>query len=326
MKFTGSYMHFEITENDCGRRIDRIARKFLKDRTLSQIYSAIRTGKIKLNGNKTASGIRTKQGDILYIDKNLINIENNNTKSKPEIENSRHKTFAVKNTAGTGIKYSDISIILRTQELLFVNKRRGQITHGKNSLDEAVKKYFSPEISSLSFSAGALHRLDKDTTGILAFSQNLKGARFFSEAMKTGKIEKYYIGINEGKTENAEWVSGEGSEDGRAVTFVKPVTYSENYNISLNIFKLVTGKKHQIRKQSAFFGFPLAGDKKYGSMKTLVKGKTYFLHAYMLRFPQNFLPEIPVRLFAAIPNDFFVFFDKNFFSFTDTDDIFNTFI
>lgn len=339
MKNEEKYIRMEIAENDSGRRIDRVIRKFLKDVPLSEIYSFIRTGKIKLNGKKIKPETKTIKSDILFFEtytfekilKEKKNISFFRNKDTEEFECELQESL--KKRGCSGIKPPDkikninekIAVILKTPALLFVNKKRGQTTHGKNSLDETVKKYFPPERSSLSFTIGALHRLDKDTTGLITFSQSLEGAKLFSKALRENKIEKYYLGINQGKTKKAKWETDIGNpeknnsiktetEKQKAVTLVFPLEYNSKQNISLTLFKLITGKKHQIRKQSAFFGFPLAGDKKYGAAMILENGLSYFLHAAALFFPKNLqeAENLPPKLYAPLHNEFLEVARKNF--------------
>lgn len=309
MNSSNNYDNFEISENDSGRRVDRVVRKFLKEKSLSEIYSSIRKGRIKLNGQKIKSGTKTKIGDILSIMKVKSDTENRKT-----AKNERNpETSAAKNIAELEIKLPEIDVVLKTADLLFINKRRGQTSHGKKSLDEWVKKYFAAKTSSLSFNVGALHRLDKDTSGLLAFSQSLKGARLFSKALQEGKIERYYIGINEGKTEKDKWVSySPDKKDEKLITLILPIAYSKHKNLSINMFKLLTGKKHQIRKHSSIFGFPLAGDLRYGSKIKADKSDSYFLHAYKLTFPPELIDGLPVQICAELPKDFQDMIIRNF--------------
>ncbi len=280
---------FYIGEDDSGRRLDRVIRKFLGKMPLSGVYSAIRRGKIKVNGKKENGAYLTQKGDEIAMDLSLFGL----TESASE------------NQVNSAIKPD---VLLKNDDLLFINKRPGELVHGEKSLCEAVLKYFPPKEKSLSFKVGALHRLDKDTSGILAFSQSLKGAQEFSKALKEGRIGKFYIGITEGRPSLTEFKSKiDGKE---CLCLIKVLDFSKKENLSLVLFNLITGRKHQIRIQCSQFGTPLLNDKKYGSKQKkvfsedLAKKAAYFLHAYKLIFSEPFLDDLPKEITAPLPENF----------------------
>lgn len=277
---------FTINKDDAGRRIDRILRKFLTNLSLSGIYAAMRRGKIKINGKKVKPAYVTQCNDKLEIQNSLIEIE----------AVFQKKSIGAK--AG-GNKPAVPSVILKTEDLLFINKKIGETVHGENSLCTSVLEYFPASGESLSFTPGPLHRLDKNTSGIITFSQSLKGAQQFSDAIQSGKIEKYYIGVIEGLTIQKELNS---LIDGKkCLTVTKILASSKSENLSLVKFKLVTGRKHQIRIQCGQFGTPLLNDKDYGSTQKLAGTKNYFLHAFRLVFKKPLFADIPQSITAPLP-------------------------
>ena len=257
---------------------------------LSGVYSAIRRGKIRVNGKKENGAYLTQKGDEISMDLSLFGL------TAPAYEEQ----------VNSAILKPDV--LLKTDDLLFINKRSGELVHGEKSLCEAVLKYFPSKEKSLSFKVGALHRLDKDTSGILAFSQSLKGAQEFSKALQEGKIGKFYIGITEGRPSLNEFKS---SIDGKeCLCLIRVLDFSKKENLSLVLFNLITGRKHQIRIQCSQFGTPLLNDKKYGSKQKkafsedLSKKTTYFLHAYKLIFSEPFLDDLPKEITAPLPENF----------------------
>ena len=275
---------YRIEENDSGRRIDRILKNFLKVAPLSLIYSSIRKGLVKLNGKKTKAESKAFLGDVLYIAESLELLK------KKETPNNFSK--------------NDLDVILKTKDLLFINKRRGDLTHGGGSIDEKVKKTFRAS-ESLSFSIGTLHRLDKDTTGVLTFSQSLKGAIEFSKALQEGCVDRYYIGINEGKIREGLWKlpieKGEKIKK-TETTNVVLLEYSKKDDLSFSFYKLITGKKHQIRHGALQFGTPLLCDRSYGSKRK--DYSSYFLHSICLKMTKQIFYDLPSIIVASIPNDF----------------------
>ena len=272
-----------ISGNDANRSLDRVLRKFLKDIPLSVIYSAIRTGKIKINGKNRTPDYITQKGDKLEIKPKLFR--------KIEIKENVSQTIRRKPC-----------ILLRTGDLLFINKKIGETVHGKDSLLNAVLTYFPGTGKSLSFTPGPLHRLDKNTSGIITFSQSLKGAQRFSDALQSGKIEKYYLGIIEGLSIQKEMTDNVGGK--KCITIAEPLTAFKAENLCLVRFRLITGRKHQIRLQCGKRGTPLLNDKKYGSTQSAAGIKNYFLHAYKLKFTEPIFDDIPQTITAPLPKSF----------------------
>ena len=290
---------FFICEDDSGRRLDRVVRKFLGNIPLSGIYSAIRQGKIKINGKKQKGSYLTKKDDEILIDRSLFD----------PVQSADDNVLKASNKKKESKPLLKPDIILKTDDLLFINKRSGEVIHGEKSLCEAVLKYSPPKEKSLSFKAGALHRLDKDTSGILTFSQSLKGAQLFSKALRQGKISKIYLGITEGKPSLKEF---RNKIDGKeCLSLVNVIEFSKQKNLSLVLFNLITGRKHQIRIQCAQFGTPLLNDKKHNpkqkkispAFSKIVSG-TYFLHAYKLIFKESLLDGLPLEITAPLPGRF----------------------
>lgn len=290
---------FFICEDDSGRRLDRVVRKFLENIPLSGIYSAIRQGKIKINGKKQKGSYLTKKDDEILIDRSLFD----------PVQSADDNVLKASNKKKESKPLLKPDIILKTDDLLFINKRSGEVIHGEKSLCEAVLKYFPPKEKSLSFKAGALHRLDKDTSGILTFSQSLKGAQLFSKALRQDKISKIYLGITEGKPSLKEF---RNKIDGKeCLSLVNVIEFSKQENLSLVLFNLITGRKHQIRIQCAQFGTPLLNDKKHNpkqkkispAFSKMVSG-TYFLHAYKLIFKESLLDGLPLEITAPLPDRF----------------------
>ncbi|PIE97672.1 MAG: pseudouridine synthase [Treponema sp.] len=287
MQFT----EFTIKKNDENRRIDRILKKNLPHIPLSGLYSNLRKGRIKLNGKKIKPSQTVKTGDKLKIATDLLPSQNllaEKINPQPELK---------------------LEILLHDSDFLIINKPENKIVHGKNSLDNYIKNNFPAKIDSLSFKPGPLHRLDKNTTGILTFSQSLKGAQTFSRALHDNKLERYYIGIVIGKPCKTRWETINANNK-KNITDVNPIYHFEKLNLTLTEFKLHTGRKHQIRIQCQKFGTPLHGDIKFGSRKTK---ENYLLHCYKLIFHTKIL-SLPKKITAPIPARFKHFLLKNNFN------------
>jgi 23S rRNA pseudouridine955/2504/2580 synthase len=291
------FMKFSLTDDDADRRMDRIVRRFLPTVPLSGIYQLMRKGLIRLDGKKVEPAHRSQAGSELWIAHSVWEGSGNSTSRSQD-----HASFPTPKPS-KGIKEYTPEVLFEDSNLLFVNKSAGIAVHGDSGLDTLIPQAKNAD-ASLSFRTGPLHRLDKGTTGILAFSRSLTGARWFSLAIMGHEFEKYYLGIAEGEFRETEtWTDTEAG--GKAmVTVALPLAHAQRGNLSYTLvrYRIITGRKHQIRMQTALHGHPLMGDSRYGSTRR--EDGSYYLHARELVFPADRPQGLPDRLFAPIPERF----------------------
>jgi 23S rRNA pseudouridine955/2504/2580 synthase len=267
-------------ENDKDRRLDRILRKALPGHPLALIHRLLRRGQVLVNDKPAKAHDRIDCGMKISIP-SLNDAQKNNTL------HSRKDTKAV-------LKFEKSLILWQGSGLLAINKPPGLAVHGPDSLDTMVNTYLADKLPpSLSFKPGPLHRLDKPSSGIVVFSENIDGARLFSELLRERKVKKTYLAIVKGTVKNEEiwhdelvrdhekkktFISREKTGSKTAVTKITPLAAEGGY--SLIKAEIATGRTHQIRAQASAHGYPLAGDVKYGG-----HGKgSFFLHAWKLEF------------------------------------------
>ena len=296
------FKDFTTGKDDSDRRLDRVLRIFLSNKGLPEIYKLLRKGLIKLNHKKAKPETHVAEGDIISIASFLFDDNSQNNKQK-SMESSKK-----------------LNVVFENEHLLIIDKPYDQTVHGKtDGLYKDVINYLEESqalTKSLSFKPGPLHRLDRRTTGLLVFSKSLEGARWFTEGIKNHKIQKKYFGLAQGKllqqetwkdfiTEDGETDEGfytvkalsqkdlkENHNSVECITTATPLAYgtSGNKTYTLVEYAIKTGRKHQIRSQSALHNFPLAGDTAYGAeaLNSRNSGKRqFFLQAYCLNFPEN---------------------------------------
>lgn len=313
------FIRFKTGKDDEGRRLDRIAKKLLSEENLSQLYKALRNGLIKVNEKKQKGEYRIQKGDEIKIASFL----------------AENAVLADKKNQEKITPLPEEWIVLRTQELLFLNKpydlpvqksKAGELA--LNALVQEDYDFFNSQNTrkSLSFRTGPLHRLDRRTTGLIAFSQNLEGAQAFSKAIQEHRIKKTYLAIVEGALEQTEiWTEkisrnekdlnsskfhtvsvNSGSENSKeSNTTAIPLAYGKYKGIQVSLVKFIisTGRTHQIRAASAYHSHPLLGDTVYGARQISEK-QNLFLHSYSLEFQEN-LFSLPKKIVCP-PGENFV--------------------
>ena len=208
-------------------------------------------------------------------------------------------------------------ILIESIDLIYVNKPLGILVHdGEDSLEARVRGYLAPSLlPSLSFTPGPLHRLDRNSSGVVTFSKTLRGARLFSEAMRAGLLSKVYIAILMGELYEREmWTDFLQRDEGLRKTFVSGASNISNKDALTSVFpiatrdgktlaalRLDTGRTHQIRAQAASRAHPLMGDVKYGALQAALP---YYLHAWFLETLSDPLPGLASLVIAPLPDYF----------------------
>ena len=317
------FTDFTAGKNDEGRRLDRILRIFLSDKSLGDIYKLLRKGLIRLNQKKCKPETHVSSGDIISIASFLL--ENN------DVKNNDIKNNDIKNNDIYGSKKianHDLNIVFENEHLLIIDKPYGRSVHGNDadSLEQEVTAYYQStkkEIyDSISFRPGPLHRLDRNTTGLLVFSMSLKGAHWFSEGIKNHTVAKKYYGIAEGKLSECEhwedYLTDSDETNGGfytvkqddngllAETVAVPVSYGvyKGNSITLVEYSIKTGRKHQIRAQTSLHSHPLLGDTAYGSKNSLKGKRAFYLQAFELDFPKENPLGLPSKVQIPLSSDF----------------------
>ena len=260
--------------------------KWFKNKILSLPHSLIekiiRQNKIKVNKKKTKSSYRLQLGDLIEI----YDI----SKLKPTDNEKKIKYLPKRKEIS---KYDDY-IIEDNENFLVINKPAGiPVQSGTNSFKNMIDilretKYFQNSKPYI------VHRIDKETSGILLIAKNRKYAQLFTSLFRIRKIHKTYLAIVYGKVDASiktmrdDLVCYENNRKitQKAISNFKVIKSNQAYSfIELNP---ITGRKHQLRKQLLNIGNPIIGDEKYFLKESKrVKIKNLMLHAYKIKFMIN---------------------------------------
>ncbi len=196
----------------------------------------------------------------------------------------------------------DIEIVYEDENIVICNKPRKLLTISNDGTDSVLKR-ISDKIKSQCF---AVHRLDRNTTGLVVFAKNEKAKQCLDEAFKNRLLEKYYLALVNGEIniKNKTLIAYLKKDEKNSIVKIKSepsvgydrieTKYSllkKSKNISLLEIELVTGKTHQIRAHLAFIGHPILGDEKYGDSKINSKYKFKYQclcsHKLIFHFEKN---------------------------------------
>ena len=300
---------YEVGKDYHGTRFDKWFKINVLDIPQGLIEKITRKNLIKVNNKRTKSSYRVQENDEVLV----YNFEKLKKPKKKSIEQYKPSQSEKK-------KYDDFTIE-NNENFIVINKPSGiPVQSGTKSFKNIIDilrntKYFENTKPFI------VHRLDKETSGILIIAKNREYAQLFTSLFRIRKIHKTYLAVTQGeissdiKTLEDQLVVFEKERKitQKAITHIKVL--KTNGQFTLVELKPITGRKHQLRKQLFKLGNPIIGDDKYSFKKNtyLSKKKKLMLHAYEIKFMIN---NIRYNFNAEKNKDFKEILDKkklNFF-------------
>ena len=282
-------------EEESKYRLDKFLKIKYTSLTQSYIEKNIRKKNILINNTKTLANYIVKKNDELKI----LNFHQDLYKNKIIFK----KNIKIPTNI---IKFFKKSIIFENQDFIILNKWSSISTQGGSKISLSIDDL----IKNISSNYKLVHRLDKETTGLLIISKNLNSARIFGNLFKFKLIDKTYLALCEGKPKLRESIvklniKSKDNKIDKTETYYKVL--HNNKNISLILFKPKTGKTHQLRVVSKNLGCPIIGDNKYNH-QTRYKKENLKLNAFNLKFNMN---KHDYEFRSILPDDFNLFIKKN---------------
>lgn len=258
-------------------RIDKVLTALFADHSRSQVQQWLKDGAVSVNGEPVKANYKVKSADAIVV----------------EVPEPEELEIVAEDLP--------IEIVYEDDDVAVVNKSQGMVVHpsaghAQGTLVNALM-YHMKNLSSINgvIRPGIVHRIDKDTSGLLMIAKNDQAHEALAQQLKDKTSLRKYIALvhgvipHEKGTINAPIGRSKVDrkmqairEDGKpAVTHFTVLERFENF--TLVELQLETGRTHQIRVHMKYIGYPLAGDPVYGPKKVL-KGNGQFLHAKLLGF------------------------------------------
>ena len=276
----------------------------------SLIEKIIRLKKVKINKKKTKSSYRVQSGDIVDV----YDISKFKLSDRPKI--IKYKPSKKE------INFYDDYIIENNENFVIINKPAGiPVQSGTKSFKNIIDvlkntRYFEKHKPYI------VHRLDKETSGILIVAKTREYAQLFTSLFRIRKIHKTYVALTYGKVPKSkdtlkdDLVTYDNNKKiiQKAISHLKVLKLSNDYSyVELNP---ITGRKHQLRKQLYNIGNPIVGDDKYFINRKVnnkkINKKNLMLHAYKIKFMIN---NTQYNFKAKYNKSFEDFLKKNFKSY-----------
>lgn len=271
-------MEWVITENDLSLRLDKLLSE-KSDLSRNQCQTSIDQGFVSVNGQNVKKRVRLKVGDRLLF-------------TPPEKPERKLTPFAM-----------PLDVVFEDDDIIVINKPAGISTHPspndtQSTLVEALIFHCGtlPDAGD-PLRPGIVHRLDKDTTGLLVAAKSAPAQKGLTRAFAERTVEKTYlaitvgnpgeqtvetqIGRNPNKRQEMAVVVNGGK---KAITHIQPITW--NHELALVSVRIETGRTHQIRVHLKHCKTPVLGDTVYGTEKINRKKEvgSQLLHAHTLAF------------------------------------------
>ena len=272
-----------IGEEAGGQRIDNYLLKILKGVPKSHVYRILRSGEVRVNSGRVGPDYRLQPGDELRI---------------PPVRVAARPL----RVAPPAYAKLEQAILFEDEQLLALNKPSGLAVHGGSGVNFGVVEQLRAQRSQSRF-LELVHRLDRDTSGVLLLAKKRSALTALHADLRAGRVKKYYLALVKGKWRNPKQsvrlnlhkyvlASGErrvavdAAGQAAHTVFELKQTWRE---FSLLRAELKTGRTHQIRVHLAHLGYPIVGDDKYGDFefnRRLARAglKRMFLHASSVSF------------------------------------------
>ncbi|NQV82329.1 MAG: RluA family pseudouridine synthase [Rhodospirillales bacterium] len=285
----------QVAGADVGMRLDRWFKQQFPDLSHARLQKLLRTGQVRVDGGRVKSGTRLEEGQEIRIPPLNIDVF-----SLPKSENEKAKPVISKADA------KDIQgcVLHRDDDIIILNKPPGLAVQGGSRLARHLDGMLDALRFEMEEKPRLVHRLDKDTSGLLLLARHSLAARMLTQAFRGKEVRKIYwsvvVGVptpEHGKIDlPLAKLSGAGGEkvvasapEGKNALTLYHTADQAGSQAAWVVFEPLTGRTHQLRVHAQALGTPILGDGKYGRRGAFLDNKDIasrlHLHARALRFP-----------------------------------------
>lgn len=288
-------MTFTVTADEEGMRLDRWFKHHHPDVSQGLLQKWLRKKDVRVSGNRAEANQRLQEGNEIVV-----------TPYQPktaETQDTRGPKFIPRKVNPSKLLDLKKSVIYEDDHLIIFNKAAGVATQGGTKTSQHMDGFINAMFEGQAIKPRLVHRLDKDTSGVLVFAKTLKAAQHMTRLFKGRLVEKTYVALTVGKpdihdgrisaplkksqTKHGEKILVDEEEGVDAVTEFEVLDYAHN-RLALLQLTPQTGRTHQLRAHCAYMKTPILGDGKYGGkaafLESLEIPKKVFLHASTLNF------------------------------------------
>ncbi len=289
-----------VSSAEAGTRLNRFMKHHFPTLTNQIFFKICRSGELRVNSKRVKGNEVLNDNDIIrippmlnYLPEEIVKTEDGSKFSQKDLDELKK------------------SIVYEDKDVVVFNKPAGLATQGgtgiKKSLDKMASALFPNDNVSL------VHRLDRETSGLILCAKNTKSAQVLAKSFLEKETEKEYLALLNGDVKPKEGIikvfitkgnvfkDKKSAEDFEKKSGEKPKISITDYSVlesipnllSFVLFKLETGRTHQLRLHSAYvLNAPIIGDSIYGEkdipekLKEIIKTKNLFLLSYKLTFKQ----------------------------------------
>lgn len=287
-----------IDENTQNNRIDKIVSILNPNITRVTAQKLIEAGNITVNGKKVKVSYKVSKGEEIEV-------------TLPEIKETKIEAQDI-----------PVEILYEDNDIIVVNKPKGLVVHPANgnpdgTLVNALMKICKGSLSGIGgeIRPGIVHRLDKDTSGVLIVAKNDKAHLNLCEQIKNRKVKKTYLALTRGVIKENEATIN--MPIGRSTTDRKKMAVVKNGKEAITHFKVLerfpnntyleinleTGRTHQIRVHLSQIGYPIVGDMVYSNGKNDFGVVGQMLHAWKIKFTHP-ITNTSMEVVAPLPEYF----------------------
>lgn len=295
-----------IEQKEAGLRLDRWLRESYPALPFSVLQKALRTGQVRLDSKRVKGNERIEAGQTVRIPPHFDHVVSKPKKNKDDVSD--------KDAA-----FIRSLVIYKDDHFIALNKPSGIATQGGtdtfrhiDGMLSALKDFPGDERPRL------VHRLDRDTSGILLLARHRKAASSLGKAFMSHRIEKTYFAITVGVPNPREGtikapllkknIGGQDKvvvdrEGQKAITDYRVLDHAVQ-TMALVELKPMTGRQHQLRSHLHYLGTPVLGDNKYEGDGQLFGENKLYLHARRIEFEDPFTPRKQIIIEADLSDHF----------------------